>query len=108
MYSLSLFLRTFRPTERMPARQIPEATLSIAAVTPYRGSLHHPDELREPVRIGAQRLRCAVVDDVALVEDDGARREGQRHAAVLLDQDDRQRAVGAQLCQHRGQRLDDN
>ncbi len=50
----------------------------------------------------------AVVDDAALVEDHGARREGERDAAVLLDQDDRQRAFGAQFCQHVDQRVDEH
>ena len=51
--------------------------LDTRGCAPCRGSFHHPDELREPFRIVAQRRRCAVIDDVALVHDHGARRERQ-------------------------------
>jgi hypothetical protein len=60
------------------------------------GSLDDADELGEAFRIGAERGRLAVKDDAALVHDHDARRKGERHAAVLLDEHDRERALPAQ------------
>jgi len=71
-------------------------------------SLHNPDELGEAFRIGAQRLRLAVIDDATLVENRNAWRERQRHAAVLFNEDDRERAFRAQLGEYGGQRLDED
>src|SRR5713226_9838327 len=60
------------------------------------------DEPGKPFGIGAERGGLAVVDDATLVHDHGASREGERDAAVLLDEHDRERALPAQAQQHRG------
>src|SRR5437870_5728374 len=64
---------------------------------PGRSStLCHADQRGQAIRIGAERGRLAVVHDATLVHHHGARREGERDAAVLLDQHDRERALPAQ------------
>src|SRR5713101_4749754 len=83
-------------------------TTRFPSATRRDASLGHPDERSEPVGIGAERGGLAVVDDAALVHDHGASREGERDAAVLLDEHDRERALPAQAQQHRGERLDDH
>ena len=70
-----------------------------------RRRLHDPDQPRELFRIVAQRRRGAIIDDAALVHDDGALGEAERHAAVLLDQHNGKAGV-AQLHEHGGERLD--
>src|SRR5215475_16212834 len=70
--------------------------------------LRKSDELRELLGIVAEHCRGAVVNDAALAHDHGALREGERDPAVLLDQDDRHRALAAQLDQHAGERFDDH
>ncbi len=56
----------------------------------------HPDQLRQPLRVVAQRRAQAVVDDAAFVHHHATVREREGDAAVLLDQHDRQPALAAQ------------
>src|SRR5262245_24363787 len=55
------------------------------------------DHLGQTLGVVAQRGRSAVVDDATLVEHHAALGKFEGHAAVLLDQDDRQPALTAEL-----------
>src|SRR5256885_1806472 len=57
------------------------------------------DEVREPLRIGEQRLARAVMGDAAAVEDHRVVGDAERHLGVLLDEDKRQGILGDQSIQ---------
>src|SRR5262245_47732717 len=81
--------RPFRPL--CPPRPLPARLLDDCIRRRSRAVLLpcDADEPSQTIGVGAQLCRWTVMNDAALVHDDGPSRKVERHAAVLLDQHDR-------------------
>jgi hypothetical protein len=63
-YTVAQLLRSVLLPKRMRAKYEAEDTAQ---------SFHDADKFRQPIRIVAQRLGLAIIDDMALIQDHGTR-----------------------------------